>query len=67
MAMTKEQMAAQIEAWRAQIEAYDETTATAPINPYLPVIVQLYDDLQALTNATAFLGGGIKAPSRISG
>ena len=65
--MTKEQMAAQIDAWRAQIEAYDETTATKPLDPMIVVMVQLHDDLQALTSATAFLGGGIKTPTRVSG
>lgn len=52
---------------RAEIDARDETLATEPANPRDLLLIKLYDDLQALTQATAFLGGGIKPPTRVSG
>lgn len=52
---------------RAALESRDETTATEPPNVRDLLLVKLWDDLQALTNATAFLGGGIKPTQKVNG
>lgn len=52
---------------RVGIETRDELTAESPIDPCILLIIKLYDDLQALTNATAFLNGGIQPTRRIDG
>lgn len=52
---------------RAQIDSRDELTAETPVDPRDLLILKLYDDLQALTSATAFLNGGIKSPTRVQG
>lgn len=49
---------------RTEIESRDELTGAAPVDPRDLLILKLYDDLQALTAATAFLGGGIKPVTR---
>lgn len=45
---------------KAALAGRDETTATEPPDPRDLLLIKLYDDLRALTQATAFLGGGIK-------
>lgn len=50
---------------RAAIDSRDETTAETPADPRDVLIVKLYDDLQALTKATAFLNGGIQPVQRV--
>lgn len=52
---------------RAALESRDETTATEPPNVRDLLLVKLWDDLHALTNATAFLGGGIKPTQKVNG
>lgn len=54
-----------VEKLRAQINARDETTAETPVDPRDLLLIKLYDDLQALTKATAFLGGGIPPVQRV--
>ena len=52
---------------RADHEARDELTGGEPIDPRDLLLLKLYDDLQSLTKATAFLNGGIPAVKRVSG
>lgn len=52
---------------RAGVESRDELTADTPIDPCVLLILKLYDDLQALTKATAFLGAGIPPVTRAGG
>lgn len=52
---------------RAGIDTRDELTAADPVDPCILLILKLYDDLQALTKATAFLGGGIPAVTKVRG
>lgn len=69
-AIANEQAAQIVAGLRADIEKRDETTALEPPHKdhlLAVMVVKLYDDLQALTQATAFLGGGIKAPTRVTG
>ena len=64
--MISDEYAAQLVAnMRATIEGRDETTAETPVDPRDLLIIKLYDDLRALTGATAFLGGGIKQVQRV--
>ncbi len=64
--MISNEFAAEIVAkLRADIESRDETTAETPVDPRDLLLVKLWDDLQALTQATAFLGGGIKPVQRV--
>lgn len=51
---------------RADIDSRDETTAETPADPRDLLLIKLYDDLQALTKATAFLGGGIPPVHKVS-
>lgn len=52
---------------RAGVEKRDELTADSPIDPCVLLILKLYDDLQALQKAMAFLGGGIKPVTKVAG
>lgn len=52
---------------RAEIESRDETTALVPVDPTDLLLIKIYDDLQALTNAMGFLGGGIRPVTKVSG
>lgn len=52
---------------RTAIDSRDELTAETPVDPRDLLLLKLWDDLQALTQATSFLGGGIKPPTRIAG
>ncbi len=52
---------------RADIDSRDELTAETPLDPRDLLILKLYDDLQALTKATAFLNGGIPQVKRVEG
>lgn len=52
---------------RADMAARDELTGASPPDPRDLLLLKLYDDLQALTKATAFLGGGIKPVEKFSG
>lgn len=52
---------------RKNVETRDELTATSPIDLRDLLLIKLYDDLQALTKATAFLGGGIIPVRKVSG
>lgn len=52
---------------RAALAGRDETVTETPPDPRDLLLIKLYDDLQALTKATAFLGGGIKAPVKVNG
>lgn len=52
---------------RADIERRDELTAEAPVDNRDLLLLKLYDDLQALTKATAFLGGGIPPVRKVAG
>lgn len=57
--MISNEYAAEIVAkMRADIEGRDELTGAA-VDVRDLLLLKLYDDLQALTKATAFLGGGI--------
>lgn len=51
----------------AELERRDELTAEAPVDPRDLLLLKLYEDLQALQQATAFLGGGIPAVKRVAG
>lgn len=52
---------------RAEIESRDELTGGAPIDPQILLLLKIYDDLQALTKAMSFMGGGIKPVQRVAG
>lgn len=52
---------------RAALERRDETTAETPPDVRDLLLIKLYDDLQALTKATAFLGGGIPRVTKLEG
>lgn len=52
---------------RADIERRDELTAETPVDPRDLLLLKLYDDLQGLTKATAFLGGGIPPVRKVAG
>ena len=52
---------------RAVLAGRDETTALEPPDPRDLLLLKLYDDLQALTKATAFLGAGIKPVEKFTG
>lgn len=68
MSIISNEFAAEIVAkMRAEIESRDETTAETPVNPRDLLLIKLYDDLQALTKAMSFLGGGIKPVTRSEG
>lgn len=56
-----------VEKLRAQVESRDETLAETPADPRDLLILKLWDDVQQLSNATSFLNGGIKAPTRVQG
>lgn len=58
------EIAAQI---RAEVTSRDETTAETPVNVRDLLLLKLYDDLQALTKATAFLGAGIPPVAKVEG
>lgn len=49
---------------RATIDRRDELTAEAPVDPRDLLLLKLYDDLHALRNSVAFLGG-IKPVQRV--
>lgn len=63
--ITNEYAAEIVEKLRAQINARDETTAETPVDTRDLLLIKLWDDLQALTKATAFLNGGIPAVQRV--
>ncbi len=67
MTISDEYAAEIVAKMRAELERRDETTADAPVDPRDLLLLKLYDDLQALTKATAFLGGGIQPPRRVNG
>lgn len=68
MAIISNEYAAEIVArMRADIEKRDESVATEPVDVRDLLILKLYDDIQGLTNATAFLGGGIRPVTRTEG
>lgn len=50
---------------RAEIAKRDETTAEEPVNPETLLLLKLYEDLQKLRNATAFLGAGIQPTRKV--
>ncbi len=50
---------------RTAIDSRDELTGGAPIDPCVLLVLKLYYDVQALTQATAFLGAGIKPVQRV--
>lgn len=52
---------------RAKVESRDELTAETPIDERDLLLLRLYDDLQALTKAMSFMGGGIQPPRRVNG
>lgn len=52
---------------RASIEGRDELTGAEPPDVRDLLILKLYDDLQALTKATAYLGGGIPPVRKVEG
>ena len=52
---------------RAAIERRDELTAVTTVDPRDLLLLKLYDDLQALTKATSFLGGGIPPIRKVAG
>lgn len=68
MTIISPEFAAEIVAkMRADLERRDELTAETPVDPRDLLLLKLYDDLQALTQATAFLGGGIPPVRKIAG
>lgn len=68
MTVISDEFAAEIVAkMQAEIDARDETTAEEPVNPRDLLLLKLYADLQALTKATAFLGGGIPPVRKVAG
>lgn len=54
---------------RADLERRDDLTARTSVDPRDLLLLKLYDDLQALTKATAFLGvgGGLQAVRKVEG
>lgn len=53
---------------RAEIEARDPLTADIPTpDDERLLIIKLYDDLQAMRKATAYLGTGIKPVTKVEG
>jgi hypothetical protein len=52
---------------RAAIDSRDELTADEPVDPRDLLLIKLYDDLQTLQGATAFLGGGIRPVQKVEG
>ncbi len=66
MTISNEYAAELVAGMRADIESRDELTGGAPVEVRDLLIIKLYDDLQALTNATAFLGGGIKPVTKVN-
>lgn len=66
--MISNEFAAEIAArMRAKIEGIDELTGGDPVDESDLLLLKLYDDLQALTKATSFLGGGIPPVRRVDG
>ena len=66
MSIISNEYAAEIVAnMRAALERRDETVAETPPDPRDLLLIKLYDDLQALTKATAFLNGGIPAVKKL--
>lgn len=63
--ITNEYAAEIVAKLRTQIEARDETTAETPVDTRDLLLIKLYDDLQTLTKAMSFLGGGIKPVQRV--
>lgn len=52
---------------RAALERRDEMTAETPIDNRDLLLLKLYDELQALKSATAFLGAGIPPVRKVAG
>ena len=67
MNISNEYAAELIEGIRADIESRDELTGAEPVNPRDHLMVKLWDDLQALTKAMSFMGGGIRPVQRVQG
>lgn len=72
MTVISNEFAAEIVAkMRAHVESRDELTEVSDHGRdgdlQIMLILKLYDDLQALTKATAFLGGGIPPVTKVSG
>lgn len=67
MTVSNQYAAELIEGIRADIESRDELTGADPVNPRDLLLVKLWDDLQALTKAMAFMGGGIQPVQRVQG
>ena len=67
MTISPEYAAEIVAKMRADLDRRDELTAETPVDPRDLLLLKLYDDLQALTNATAFLGGGIPGVKRVTG
>lgn len=68
MSVISDDYAAEIVArMRADLERRDELTAETPTDPRDLLLLKLYDDLQSLTKATAFLGGGIMPIRKVAG
>lgn len=52
---------------RADTTRTDEIGAPLPVDPRDLLLIKMYDDLQALTKAMGFLGGGIRPTRVVSG
>ena len=66
MSITNEYAAELVAGMRAEIDSRDELTGGAPVEVRDLLLLKLYDDLQALTKAMSFMGGGIQ-PTRRGG
>ena len=68
MTVISNEYAAEIVAkMRVEHASRDELTGATPPDPRDLLLLKLYDDLQALTKAMGFLGGGIVPPRRVNG
>lgn len=67
MTISNEYAAEIVAKMRAGLESRDELTGATPVDPRDLLILKLYDDLQALTKAMSFMGGGIKPTVRVNG
>lgn len=63
--ITNEYAAELVEKLRTAVESRDETIAERAADPRDLLLIKLYDDLQALTKAMSFMGGGIKPVQRV--
>ena len=65
MTITNEQASKIVADMKAELDRRDELTGGHAVDSRDLLLIKLWDDLQALTNATAFLGGGIKPVQRV--